>query len=62
VLPPLLNWKVLVLMVEAFIDSLKVAVTLVPVDTLLAALAGDTVVTVGPENDVIVVSNTTSTQ
>ena len=49
------------LMVEAFIDSLKVALTLVPVETLVAPLAGDTVATTGPER-VNVVTKATSTQ
>jgi hypothetical protein len=49
-------------MVVAFIDSLKVAVTLVPLETPIALLAGNTAVTVGPEDEVTVAVNATSTQ
>jgi hypothetical protein len=46
-LPEVRSWKVLVLMVEAFIASLNVAVTAEPTGTAVAPAAGDMAVTVG---------------
>ena len=60
--PSALNWNVLVLIVDGFIDSLNVAVTLGPVATFVVPFAGDTAVTTGPEGAVTVVKKTTSTQ
>ena len=48
------NWNVVVVIVEAFIASLSVAVTVVDVGTFVAPLAGDTAVIVGGVVSIVV--------
>ena len=58
---PVVNLSVVGVSVAAFIDSLNVTFAVVPMDTAVVPLAGDTEVTVGAEA-VAVVEKTTSTQ